>query len=176
MTAGGRGSTLPDFPTPAFPEPPASQSVTDPEANTTDAKKDWETILDTLRRRYPGNRDSTLFCIFKLQQNPDLGLRDLRSEAMLHGLTLAGRSLHSARVLLGIESAAKTRAEAPAAETVPDRRQRRQRQQRSDDDSIEDKVIQAVRQIQDHAGARTQNLRQAIQRAITILQDAIDES
>lgn len=150
--------------------------MSDIEANTTNITKDWDAILDTLRRRYPGNRDSTLFCIFKLQQNPEFGLRDLRSEAELYGLSLAGRSLHSARVLLGIEVASKPReASQGQTETAPARRQRRKAEQHSNDGSIEDKVIQAVRQIQDAAGARSQTLRTAIQRAIAILQDAIDE-
>lgn len=147
--------------------------MTEADSNAQGANRDWEAILDTLRRRYPGNRDSTLFCIFKLQQNPDLGLRELRSEAELYGLTLAGRSLHSARVLLGLEAAAPPRRE--AAEPAPARRQRRQAAQRRDDGSIEDRVIQAVRQIQDAAGARSQRLRAAVQRAIAILQEALDD-
>lgn len=36
----------------------------------------WDGILANLRRRYPGQKDSVLFCIYKLQQNPDLTLRD----------------------------------------------------------------------------------------------------
>jgi hypothetical protein len=151
--------------------------VTDSEPPTTSIAQDWNAILDTLRRRYPGNRDSTLYCIFKLQQNPDLGLRDLRDEAELHGLVLAGRSLHSARVLLGLEGSSPPK-EAPAAATPssrPAHRQRRQAAQREGDHSIEDRVIQAVRQIQDAAGAQTVRLRAAIEHAIAILQEALDE-
>lgn len=151
--------------------------MTEPETPTNSIAQDWNEILDTLRRRYPGNRDSTLYCIFKLQQNPDLGLRDLRDEAELHGLVLAGRSLHSARMLLGLESAAQPKA-APAVAAAPNRpahRQRRQAAQREGDHSIEDRVIHAVRQIQDAAGAQTQRLRAAIKQAVAILQDALDE-
>jgi hypothetical protein len=153
--------------------------VTDSEIPTNNITQDWNDILENLRRRYPGNRDSTLFCIFKLQQNPDLGLRDLRDEAELHGLVLAGRSLHSARALLGVVSSPPPKeaptAMADAAPARPTHRQRRQAAQREGDSSIEDRVISAVRQIQDAASAQTQRLRAAIQQAIALLQDALDE-
>jgi hypothetical protein len=143
---------------------------------TTDS---WEGILDALRRRYPGQRDSVLFCIYKLQQNPSLTLRDFGAEAKLHGIATAGRALHSARQLLGL---VKESREAPRAASVTtselladDSRQTRRLRAPAVDDgtSIESKVLSAVRQIQSAAGAETEQLKVAIRQAIAILQRAL---
>jgi hypothetical protein len=136
----------------------------------------WEGILQALRRRYPGQKDSVLFCIYKLQQNPDLTLRDFRAEADLHGIPMAGRALHSARGLLGLQKAAAAPTPPAAAEPAPPPRRRPRGDPEVDDGgaSIESKVVAAVRQIQSAAGAESGQLRTAMRRAITILQQALD--
>jgi hypothetical protein len=150
--------------------------VTDPEPAPAPAADTWEGILAALRRRYPGQKDSVLFCIYKLQQNAELTLRDFRQEAELHRIPMAGRSLHSARLLLGLQ-----KAEAPAAPialpdlSMPPRPERRLRAARPANDGvgIETKVLAAVRQIQSAAGAEAEQLRTAIRQAIAILQRAL---
>jgi hypothetical protein len=149
--------------------------VTDPEAAppTTDT---WEGILEALSRRYPGQKHGVLFCIYKLQQNPDVALRDFRAEAELHGIPIGGRTLHAAKELLGLNKpVAASGASAP--ETTPVTPAQRRRQRTSEPgagDSIENKVLAAVRQIQSNAGAEAEQLRAAIRRAIAILQQALD--
>jgi hypothetical protein len=139
----------------------------------------WEGILASLRRRYPGQKDSVLFCLYKLQQNPDLTLRDFRAEAELYGIPMAGRALHSARLLLGlIKEEPRKPAAAPAPALAPMPRFERTRRSQPEDASeggasIEAKVVAAVRQIQSAAGAEAGQLRAAIQQAITILQRAL---
>ncbi|MBM4063617.1 MAG: hypothetical protein FJ265_21330 [Planctomycetes bacterium] len=145
-------------------EPPQT-----PEAPAADT---WEAILDALRRRYPGQKDSVLFCIYKLQQNPELTFRDFKDEANLHGIPTAGRALSSAKALLGL-----LRPE-PAAEAAPARpRRRRERPAEPADDggTIESKVIAAVRQIQSAVGAETEQLRAAVRQAVAILQRALGD-
>ena len=134
--------------------------------------------MQALRRRYPGQKDSVLFCTYKLQQNPELTLRDFRAEADLHGIPMAGRALHSARGLLGLRKAAPVAVPPPTTtdDLTPTAR-RRPRQAPEPDDggaSIESKVVAAVRQIQSAAGAESGQLRTAIRRAIVILQQALD--
>lgn len=148
--------------------------MTDPEAAppTTDT---WEGILEALSRRYPGQKHSVLFCIYKLQQNPDVTLRDFRAEAELHGIPVGGRTLHAAKELLGLHK--PPAAATAAAETTPATTRRRQRaSEPGTGDSIESKVLAAVRQIQSNAGAEADQLRDAIRRAIAILQQALDGS
>jgi len=138
----------------------------------------WEAILEALRRRFPGQKDSVLFCIHKLQQNPDLTLRDFRAEADLHGIPVAGRALHSAKALLGLGTPPKDDAEiaAPAPIERTSRRRRRTSSASPDDGgSIENRVVEAVRQIQNAAGAEAEQMRAAIRQAIAILQRAIGD-
>ena len=139
----------------------------------------WEGILATLRRRYPGQRDSVLFCIYKLQHNPELTLRDFGAEAKLHGIATAGRALHSARQLLGLikEAPARTAPVEPTAAPA-DQPRRRQRLPEPDDGgaSIETKVMAAVRQIQSAAGVESEQLRAAMRQAIAILQRALGDA
>lgn len=134
----------------------------------------WEAILENLRRRYPGQKDSVLFCIYKLQQNPNLTLRDFKEEADLHGIPTAGRALYSAKGLLGL---LKPEAPAPAAAPAAPTGRRRVRAPESDDGgaSIESKVVAAVRQIQTAAGAEAEQLRAAVRQAIALLQRAIGD-
>ena len=150
----------------------------------------WDALLDVLRRRYPGQRDSVLFCIHKLQQNPDLTLRDFRDEARLYGIPVAGRSLHSARVLLGLQKPTPARAAATdeadgeaegsgaddlAPATAPRRRRARSGEGEDASASIEQQVVAAMRRMQSAAEADTERLRDAIRDAIAILQRAIDD-
>lgn len=132
----------------------------------------WEAILETLRRRFPGQKDSVLFCVYKLQFNQEATLRDFGPEARLYGIPVAGRALHSARLLLGLVKAPAAPAVTANAAPVAGRRQRTTE---ADDggSSIETKVLSAVRQIQSAADAEADQLRTAIRQAIALLQRAI---
>lgn len=150
--------------------------MTELEPTPPPAADTWEGILAALRRRYPGQKDSVLFCIYKLQQNAELTLRDFRAEAELYGIPMAGRALHSARVLLGLQKDEPAAAASFATLPEPERQARRPRTPQAPDDggaSIETKVLAAVRQIQSAAGAESEQLRAAIRQAIAILQRAL---
>lgn len=144
------------------------------DAPSTSSTDTWEGILETLRKRFPGQKDSVLFCAYKLQFNPDATLRDFAPEAKLHGIPLAGRALHSARLLLGLikESPAAPTLEMPA--DAP-RARRKPRTPEADDGgaSIERQVLSAMQQIQSAAGQQADHLRDAIRQAIAILQRAL---
>ena len=145
----------------------------------------WEGMLANLRNRYPGQKDSVLFCIHKLHQNQDLGLPDFREEAALYGIPMAGRALHSAKVILGLAKAKpRTPKQKPASQPreastpvaaaeTPSRKQRSFAAGKST--SIEAQVLAAVRQIQSDAGEDSARLRAAIRQAIAILQRALDD-
>lgn len=130
-------------------------------------------MLDNLRRRFPGCSDGILFCILKLQENPDLGLRDFRHEAELLGLRLAGRSLHSARVMLGLSQPARRRTAADqpsdgAVERAPASPSRRAPRRVDDADDL----VHTLRQL--HTGAASSDrMRQAITEALRLIRDAL---
>jgi len=149
---------------------PVTEFSTEAPANT----DSWDGILANLRQRYPGQKDSVLFCLYKLHSNPQLSLPDFRDEAKMHGIQLAGRALHSAKVILGL---AKVKPRAPKT-PKPSKKAtpaRRTASGRTSDGSIETKVLDAVRQIQSAAGAEADQLRTAIREAVAILQRALDE-
>lgn len=83
----------------------------------------WEATMARLRERFPGASDGILFCVHKLQSDPQLTIKDFRDEADLYGLALSGRSLHSAKVLLGLEKPAvrRTKEQMHADRTKPER-------------------------------------------------------
>lgn len=140
----------------------------------------WDGILANLRSRYPGQKDSVLFCLFKLQSNPKLGLPDFRDEAALHGIPMAGRALHSAKVLMGLATAKpRVKRVVPAEHPTSDATSSRTRRQRagvvSADGSIENKVLDAVRQIQSAATAEADDLRKAVREAVALLQRALGD-
>ena len=160
--------------------------MTDPEVDVTDSEparppaNTWEAILENLRRRYPGQKDSVLFCIYKLQQNPDLTIRELKPEADLHQIPMAGRALHSAKGLLGLlKEAPSVQPAAPIMNTASDamrhRRERRAAAAADDGSSIEETVLAAVRQIQSSASQQTDQLRAAVRQAIARLQRALGD-
>lgn len=161
-------------------EPLAAPSIPAITANS------WEGILANLRQRYPGQKDSVLFCLHKLHSNPDLGLPDFREEAALHGIPMAGRALHSAKVLLGLATVKPRVAKAKPAPTTDYQQPRDDRRSLGQtsgprgntgrsEDSIETKVLDAVRQIQSAAGAEADRLRHAVRQAIAILQAALKD-
>ncbi|MCA8943204.1 MAG: hypothetical protein KDB80_11645 [Planctomycetes bacterium] len=123
--------------------------------------------MDHLRQRFPNASDSTLFCVFKLQSDSDLSLRDFRAEARLHGLEIGGRSLHTARVLLGLQE--------PNPTTPRIRRPARVDPTPSPaSEELERSLIAAVQQIQSSATAESNRLRNAMRTAVDVLQRALD--
>ncbi len=163
--------------------------ATDP-IDTSPVIDSWEQLLDNLRQRYPGQKDSVLFCINKLHQNPELSLRDFRDEARLYGLNLAGRSLHSAKVLLGLAEPSVRRTAVPAgatteAETATPRpaaqrdaspvQRRATRTANGNDTSIGGQLLEVVQRLQDSAGAEAERLRAAICAALEVIDDVLAE-
>lgn len=158
------------------PEPtPAATATTD---------QSWQQLLAQLRARYPGQKDSVLFCLLKLQQDPQLTLRDIRDEARLHGIPAAGRALHSARVLLGLAEAKPRRKTAkPAAPAAtepasePAAATARRREPAADDGSaagIGSRLLEAVEQLRQDADADRRRLEAAMRQAIQVLEQALE--
>ena len=140
-------------------------------SETSSAAEPWPKQLESLRARHPDQKDSVLFCLHKLEQDPSVGLPDLRGEAADLGIPMAGRALHSAKVLLGMAEAKPRRANKPKAAATTAAAPAKAGDA---DTAIEDQVLSAVRQIQSAAGAEAERMRRAIRQAIEILQDALE--
>jgi hypothetical protein len=145
----------------------------------------WEGDIAGLQTRFPGTRLGTLFCIHKLEQDADLKLRDFKAEAELRGVALSGRSYHGARVLLGLEAPTPRRTrvvEAAEVEAVED--------EATGFADVDDEDLaptglaatggtdleSALRTAIDAAASqRTGRMRDAIRRAIAVLEEALED-
>jgi hypothetical protein len=145
----------------------AEPAPTEPEVNS------WDQLLAALRARYPGQKDSILFCVWKLQNNPEASLRDFRDEAEMHGLTLVGRSVHSAKVLLGLADPLPKVVRKPrvVAEPAPVAMPKRSS---APVVGVESKLVAAVEQLQNAAAEENARLRAALQAVLDIVDDALD--
>ena len=127
----------------------------------------WDAEMAALRSRFPRASDGILFCIHKLQQDPYLTIPDFRGEAELHGIRLGGRALHSARQLLGIDQRPKKLKRTAEPEPEPTAE--------LPTTSMAGDVISALRQLEQDTTRETKQLREAIRKAIEILQSALDD-
>lgn len=159
-----------------------------PEPAPQPAPDAWAATLDRLRSRFPGTRDGVLFCVHKLEtSSPDLRLTDIRDEAALRGVPLSGRSLNSAKVLLGlaerptrrtkptVDAPAEAKRRAPTGARTPAARRATAPAGGSVTQALEAQLTEAMQQIQSAATAQSQQLRTAMREAIHVLQRALDE-
>lgn len=65
---------------------------------------DWESSIPVLMSRFTNVKIGTLFCIYKIQIDPDIEFKTVQGEALLRNIPLSGRSMHQAKVLLGLEA------------------------------------------------------------------------
>lgn len=142
----------------------------------------WELAKDALADEFPDRKEGILFCIWKLRQDKRATLSDFRDEAKLRGVSLGGRSLHSAKVALGWEEPSRrrtkaeieatrggadevaapvVRAPAPASSTIGE--------------DLESQLLANVQRIRSAAQGEALRLKEAIREAIRVLQAAVDE-
>ena len=176
-------------PAPAASTIPAAAPTAESEAvviESPEAPGTWEGDISGLQARFPGTRLGTLFCVHKLEQDADLKLRDFKAEAELRGVALSGRSYHGARVLLGFETPKPRRARAAEPEAGLDA------MLDESEDAFEEPAIDlptaamaatvgtdlesALRTAIDVAATqRTERMRDAIRRAIAVLEEALED-
>jgi hypothetical protein len=150
------------------------------------SKQALEDLIAPLRARFPQASDGTLFCVHKLQNDPDLTIPDFRSEAELYGLTLGGRSLHSAKVLLGLAKPStrtpKARSEAAEEDAAPASPKRGVTTARStgsgagpNGQDLASRIADVVTRWQDEQTSDSGPLRDAIEEALAIIDEALED-
>ncbi len=144
---------------------------------TTAPTDDWNAQFAALKARFPKVKDSIVFAFHVLQSNPDIALDDLKAQAKLHGIKVTAASVNAARRLLARTSAtdgvAASPARSPAAATP--RRTRRPRAAAAPLD-VEALIRTTVGKIQDQGAAEAERLREAIRKAIAVLEAAVTSS
>ncbi len=135
---------------------------------------DWNAQFAALKARFPKAKDSIVFAIHALQSNSDIALDDLKAQANLHGIRVTASSVTAAQRLLAPTSATNGAAASPApkATAAKTRRRRKPRAAKAPLD-VESLIRTTVGKIQDQGAADSDRLREAIRKAIGVLQAAV---
>jgi hypothetical protein len=139
-------------------------------ATMPDSKTTWNAQFAALKARYPHTREAILMALHILLQNPDIALDDAKAQAALHGTRITAASINAARTLLSrMDTAPATKSPAPPA---PTRETRRARVKEIPFDT-EALVRGVVAKLQGQGNAEADRLREALRKAIAVLQAAV---
>lgn len=137
------------------------------------ATASWDSAFAELKARFPKVREPIVVALHILMQNPDIALDDAKARANLHGVRITAASIAAAQRILAKQEpvpAAPTPAVAPAPKPAP-RQPRRERTAEATDPAA--MIQQVVTRLQQQSGAEAQRLRDAIRRAVAVLQAAV---
>ena len=135
----------------------------------------WNAQLAELKARHPSVRDPILAAMNIMAMDPNITIDDAKARAALHGVRITAASVNAAVKMLATSqpSAAPTvPATAANAEPAPQRQARRVPQAVGNLDA-EALIRQVVGKIQGQGNAEAERLREAIRRAVAVLQAAI---
>jgi hypothetical protein len=138
----------------------------------------WAAQLEQLRARYKHIRPPVLAALNVLIHDQDISLDDAKAQAALHGVRITAASVNAARTLLSRMdvpvAATPPRAGRPAATAAP-RPTRAPRRPRAADAGVDaESLIQSVvAKIQAQGSAEADRLRDAMRRAIDVLNAAV---
>ena len=160
------------MPEPELDSLPAATTVTSSKANA----GTWDAAFAALRARYPKAKDSIVFCIYELQNNPEVALDDLKARASMHGIRVTGASVNAAQRLMAPEEAGS---EPEAAEVEPAPRKPRgrpARQQKAASNGLDAEAMlrQVVAKMQAQSSAEAERLRASIRKAVAVLEAAVE--
>lgn len=132
----------------------------------------WNAEFAALKSRFPNAKDTIVFCVHALMQSPDVALDDLKAQAALHGLRVTAASVTAARRLMA-EGNAQAGAAGPVAVAAPQRQPRRVRAADAHFDA-EALIRQVVGRIQNQGAADGERIKDAVRKAVAILQAAVN--
>lgn len=148
-----------------------------PGAPPTTTAASWNDYFDKLQARYPTVSTPILVALHILTQHPDIALLDAKAHAAVHGVRITAASVSAARRLLQRQTqATDTKA---AGQKKPTRKAKRPQAQAAvfatppSGFNIEKLVRGTIESIRADAEADAEKLREAMQRAASILQAAI---
>ena len=138
---------------------------------------DQDAQFAQLKARYPKVREPILVALHILSQNPDIDPDDAKAQAALRGVRITAASLNAAQRLLSRQDGAPAVAATPArarrngavAATKP---QPRRPRAAKPDLNAEALIRGVVSKIQDQGNAETERLRDAMRKAIAVLEAA----
>ena len=134
----------------------------------------WAEILAAQKARFPNAKDSILFAIVALQDNPDIAIDDLKTLASQQGIRVTAASVNAAKRLLDPENAT-TPVVAPAGLNPVHARERLVRRVRAAETPLDANALiqDVVAKIQAQGNAEVERMREAVRKATTALEAAV---
>lgn len=146
-------------------------TVNEPTSTAPAAAGTWDAAFAALKARYPTAKDSIVFCMHALQNCPDIGVDDLKAQAAMHNIRVTAASATAAKRLLAPTQAnVTTTAPTTAPATAPTRRRVRAVEPAVDAEAL---IKQVVGRLQSQSNAEADRLRDAVRKAIALLQTAV---
>jgi len=131
----------------------------------------WNAQFAALKARFPHVRDAILVAFHILTRDPNISTDDAKAQAKLLGTKITAASVSAAQRLLSRQGDSPAAATKPVA-GAPQRRARRAKptEVRFDAESL---VRGVVAKIQGQGSVEAQRLREALRKAIAVLQAAV---
>lgn len=140
------------------------------------AADSWNQQLAQLKDRYKHVRHTILVALNILLHERNIALADAKAQAELHGTRITAASLNAAKTLLSrMDAPAPRAARATAPATAEQAAKRAQRRARATEIPFDAEALVrgVVAKIQGHGNAETERLRDAVKKAIAMLQAAV---
>jgi len=150
----------------------ATATMADPTTDT------WTKQLEQLKARYKHVRQPILVALNILLHDKDISIEDAKAQAQLHGTRITAASVSAAQRLLSRMdapvAATPARAAQPAATTAPTPTRAPRRPRAADAPVDAESLIKnVVAKIQGQGTAEAERLRDAMRKAIAMLQTAV---
>lgn len=146
------------------------------EALPVPADDTWTQQLDALKARYKHVREPVLVALNILLHDANVDLDDAKARAQVHGIRITAASMNAARTLLArMSSSAEPAAANGKPAPAPARRVRRSRPSENAPDA-ETLIRGFVAKLQGQGDAEAERLREAMRKAIAVLQTAVGDS
>ena len=134
----------------------------------------WAENLAEQKARFPNAKDSILFAIAALQDNPDIAIDDLKTLASQQGIRVTAATVNAAKRLLDPEHATTPVGAAAGLDSAPARERLTRRVRAADAPLDANALIQdVVAKIQAQGNAEVERMREAVRKAISALEAAV---
>jgi hypothetical protein len=135
----------------------------------------WAENLAAQKARFPNAKDSILFAIAALQDNPDIEIDDLKALASQQGIRVTAATVNAAKRLLDPENATTPVVASAALNPAPARERLARRVRAAETPLDANALIQdVVAKIQAQGNAEVERMREAVRKAITALEAAVE--
>jgi len=145
---------------------------TDPTLTTETAADNWHAEFQELKNRFPGTKDSIVFCIGALQSTPDIEINELKAEAAAKNIRVTAASLTAAHNACSIRNTNCSHAnKSPATRTAHAGHPQRARNNELDSEAL---IRGVVEKIEQQGNVEAERLKATARKAIAMLEAVVN--